>query len=260
MFKALLLTLTVPCCFCQLLIAQTNHITDNGNIGIGITSPRTMLELSGNSVERNASPFITLNNRGANTTYGTIHVLGGILGSAYRDIRDPAYVTGMWFERLPAVSGLSSGGDIVFGATTEPLLLSEALPAERMRITSIGNVLIGKSTQNNTKYKLDVDGVVRANRLVVNATGADFVFDPAYPLLSLQALDKYVQTNRHLPEIAPAAQMQQEGLDVGDHQIKLLQKIEELTLYLIEVNKTLEKQQTTINQLTNQLEALQQKK
>ncbi|GAA4316429.1 hypothetical protein [Compostibacter hankyongensis] len=103
-----------------------------------------------------------------------------------------------------------------------------------------GNVLIGKTSQTNTDYKLDVNGNVRANKVVVNTTGADFVFDSAYHLLSLKEVEDYIGRHGHLPELAPARTMQKEGLNVGDNQVKLLQKIEELTLYVIQQNKRID--------------------
>lgn len=112
-----------------------------------------------------------------------------------------------------------------------------------------GNVLIGKVTQTNANYKLDVAGNVRANKVVVNTTGADFVFDPSYDLIPLPALGKYIAEHRHLPGIKSAAEMQQEGLDVGENHTKLLQKIEELTLYIIELNKKVTEQEKKINAL-----------
>lgn len=109
----------------------------------------------------------------------------------------------------------------------------------KMAILQNGNVLIGKTTQLNSTYKLDVAGNVRSNQVVVNVTGADFVFDPRYQLSPLSELRKYIAYNRHLPEIPSAQQMQAEGLNVGENQIKLLQKVEELTLYLIDKDKQL---------------------
>ncbi|MES1159831.1 MAG: hypothetical protein ABUM51_03675, partial [Bacteroidota bacterium] len=107
----------------------------------------------------------------------------------------------------------------------------------RMSVSRNGNLLIGKTSQTNTSYLLDVAGIARANKVVVNATGADFVFDPAYQLPSLPAVASYIRKNHHLPGIEPATQMEKNGLDVGENQTKLLQKVEELTLYLIEMKK-----------------------
>jgi hypothetical protein len=122
-----------------------------------------------------------------------------------------------------------------------------------------GNVLIGKTTQVNTGYILDVNGNIRSNQIVVNTTGADFVFAPNYKMYSLPALKKYLDKNHHLPEIPSAKQMQAEGLNVGDHQIKLLQKVEELTLYLIEKDNEIKDEKEKNRQLTEKLNKLEQR-
>ncbi len=100
-----------------------------------------------------------------------------------------------------------------------------------------GNILIGKASQTNSTYKLDVAGNVRANRVTVNSTGADFVFDSAYSLPALSDLATFIEANHHLPLIPSAADMEKDGMDLGDSQTRLLQKTEELTLYAIEADK-----------------------
>jgi hypothetical protein len=67
--------------------------------------------------------------------------------------------------------------------------------------------------------------------------GADFVFEEDYELRSIEELERFVKTNLHLPEIAPAKNMEENGVLQGKMNQKLLQKIEELTLYMIEQNK-----------------------
>jgi hypothetical protein len=124
---------------------------------------------------------------------------------------------------------------------------------EDMRLTFNGNLLIGKTTQTNTSYKLDVNGNIRANKLVVNTTGADYVFDPGYHLSSLDSLNNYIKANHHLPGIEPAKQMQQQGMDVGENQKELLQKVEELTLYLIELNKRMDQKDRQIEELQREI-------
>jgi len=99
--------------------------------------------------------------------------------------------------------------------------------------------LIGETSQTNTAYKLDVNGNARIDQVVVNTTGADYVFDPGYRLIPLKELDLYLQQH-HLPGIAPAGQMQKDGLDLGDNQTRLLAKVEELTLYAIDQQKQIE--------------------
>ncbi|TAN15356.1 MAG: hypothetical protein EPN37_09555 [Chitinophagaceae bacterium] len=102
------------------------------------------------------------------------------------------------------------------------------------------NVLIGKTSQTNTSYKLDVNGNIRANQVTVNATGADYVFDPNYKLSSLDSLNNYIRLHHHLPGIPSAKEMQKSGMNVGVTETVLLKKIEELTLYVVKLQKEVE--------------------
>lgn len=89
---------------------------------------------------------------------------------------------------------------------------------------------------------------------------ADFVFDEEYKLPELDEVEKHIKEKRHLPEIASAAQMEKEGVNIGEFQIKLLQKIEELTLYTIEQNKQLKKLQENNDKLMKEMDELKSNK
>lgn len=103
-----------------------------------------------------------------------------------------------------------------------------------------GNVLVNKATQVNSTYKLDINGKIRASEIVVNTTGADFVFEKSYTLMPLDLLEQKIKADKHLPEIASAEEMQTNGVGLSELNTKLLQKTEELTLYIIELNKRIE--------------------
>ena len=100
-----------------------------------------------------------------------------------------------------------------------------------------GNVGVGVK---NPKMKLEVDGTVVAREIKVEAKTADFVFENNYQLRSLEEVETFIKDNKHLPEIAPAKEMQKNGVNQSEMNQKLLQKIEELTLYVIEQNKKTE--------------------
>lgn len=129
--------------------------------------------------------------------------------------------------------------------------------ATKMVIKNNGNVLIGQTTQVNTNYMLDVKGNVRSNAVVVNTSGADFVFRKNYRLPSLAAVALYISLNHHLPGIASAQEMQHNGLDLGENQVKLLKKIEELTLYLLDKDKQISKQQQQLDEQAQRIDKLE---
>ncbi len=104
----------------------------------------------------------------------------------------------------------------------------------RMLINSSGNVGVGTT---NPTHKLTVNGSIKAEEITVDTVGADFVFKDDYTLRSLEEVESFIESNNHLLEISSAKEMQENGVGVSELQTKLLQKIEELTLYTIEQNK-----------------------
>ena len=121
----------------------------------------------------------------------------------------------------------------------------------RLVINATGDIGIGTE---NPQTKLDVRGVISATEVRVQVlTGADHVFDDSYNLKSLSEVEQFVQENKHLPEIPSQKQMQEEGLSMNEFQIKLLQKIEELTLYVIDLKKENQHQGKLIEDLQSQL-------
>ena len=115
-----------------------------------------------------------------------------------------------------------------------------------MTILTNGNVGIGTTNPN---YKLDVNGTIRANEIIVNTTGADFVFAEDYQLRPLSEVKAFIQENKHLPEIKSAQEMQENGVGINELQTQLLQKIEELTLYIIQQEERIKQQDLRIKAL-----------
>lgn len=95
---------------------------------------------------------------------------------------------------------------------------------------------ISKTGNASLKGKLELKEIK-----VTKTPTADFVFADNYPLPKLEDLEKHIKEKRHLPEVASAAEMEREGVNIGEFQIKLLQKIEELTLYSIEQDKRIKR-------------------
>ncbi|MCC8427255.1 hypothetical protein [Mucilaginibacter sp. UR6-11] len=117
-----------------------------------------------------------------------------------------------------------------------------------------GNVGIGTTSPN---AKLAVKGTIHSQEVIVDMKVLpDYVFKPTYHLSTLLEVKTYVDQNHHLPEMPSAEQVAKDGLSLGDMNAKLLKKVEELTLYLIEENKKNENQQAQINELKQQVIAL----
>jgi hypothetical protein len=127
----------------------------------------------------------------------------------------------------------------------------------RMIISPTGNIGIG--TLITTNYKLTVEGAIAARKIrVTQSSGwADFVFEPGYKLVSLEETACFIKANKHLPDVPTASEVAKGGQDLGDMNRILLQKVEELTLHLIEINEKSKQQQEMINQLMEMVKQLQ---
>ena len=107
-----------------------------------------------------------------------------------------------------------------------------------------GNVSIGttKVTDGPTDFMLSVAGDMRAESMEVSLanTWPDYVFDKDYSLNTLSELEKFIAKNKHLPNVPSASEVETNGINLGEMDAILLQKIEELTLYVIEQEKKIE--------------------
>tara|TARA_Y100001960_G_C14681773_1_gene831574 strand:- start:479 stop:1129 length:651 start_codon:yes stop_codon:yes gene_type:complete len=114
-----------------------------------------------------------------------------------------------------------------------------------------GNVGIG--THNPGTWKLAVNGKIRAKEIKVETDWSDFVFEDHYRLPTLKEVEEFIQKNGHLKDIPSAKDVEENGVLLGEMDSKLLQKIEEMTLYIIDQNKEIEnfkklfKEQVEIN-------------
>ena len=132
--------------------------------------------------------------------------------------------------------------------------------------TTNGKLYIG-STPNYTSttgnYKLFVEGGIMTEKikvaLISTNNWADYVFEKDYNLLSLNEVEKFILKNKHLPGVKSAEELAENGLDIAEMQSKQMEKIEELTLYIIDQNKKLQQQNDEIQLLKNQMNEIIQK-
>ncbi len=95
--------------------------------------------------------------------------------------------------------------------------------------------------QNVVFFECSQAGQVKAKSIKVTLSGwSDFVFDNDRHLPSLSEVENYIKNNRHLPDIPSAKEVEDNGVDLGEMNAKLLQKVEELTLYVIDLQKQID--------------------
>lgn len=214
-----------------------------GKVGIGAETPAYSLDVEGDvrlgSVKNTINPKLII--QGPNTPIGKENyrdISFEFEGAGKSVIR--AYRETSWYSCLQFLTTWGS-----------------ATPYVRMHIANTGNVGIGTE---DPQEKLDVRGTISAAEVKVQVlTGADYVFNPDYDLKPLSEVEAFVKENKHLPEIPSEKQMQENGLSMNEFQIKLLQKIEELTLYTISQEKRLNEQQSIIEKQNKRIEQLENK-
>ncbi|RPI28443.1 MAG: hypothetical protein EHM61_05065 [Acidobacteria bacterium] len=128
-----------------------------------------------------------------------------------------------------------------------------------MVVLNTGNVGIGTSTPT---ARLDVAGDVRVRGTIVYGAPAiavpDYVFGRDYQLMPLSELEQYVTREKHLPNVPNAGEIQENGVDVGQFQMRLLEKIEELTLYTVAQAKVIDRQNSETADLKERIGVLEQ--
>ncbi|WP_340066661.1 hypothetical protein [Ascidiimonas aurantiaca] len=129
---------------------------------------------------------------------------------------------------------------------------------ETMTLTR-GSVGIG--TTNPGNYKLAVEGVIGAREVKVTLDSwSDFVFDNDYKLKNLEEVETYINENKKLPDIPSETEVVENGVNLGEMDAKLLQKIEELTLYMIKINKEvkiLRQENAELKEEINEIKSIQ---
>lgn len=156
---------------------------------------------------------------------------------------------------VPGSSPLQIGGNTGTGSISAGTCGNAALGFKsndtiRLIIQPNGRFSFGQkkiaSNHPHANAPFQFDGKIACKELVVvdPAKWADFVFADNYTVMTLSELERYYRTFKHLPGVPSADQVRSDGLNVAEVNAILLQKIEELTLYVVELNKRIDELQT----------------
>ncbi|MBM4256865.1 MAG: hypothetical protein FJ147_13335 [Deltaproteobacteria bacterium] len=175
---------------------------------------------------------------------GGIHIAGPATADVFSGIgpnpnAGPAFNFGYSGSSFGRGSGFFNVRPDASAVAPNPSLRFATVNTQRMIITNIGRVGIGTL---DPQQLLEVAGTVRAQTFQVGAQNLnvpDYVFEPDYKLLPLKQLAKFIEKEKHLPEIPSAKEIKATGLDVTELQLSLLKKVEELTLYTLQQEQQL---------------------
>jgi len=225
-----------------------NGATAETNVGIGVTNPDRQLTVEGSQAlgrfrryYGTADPFTAtfapafLFERARGTQASPSDMLpgdylgkmqfGGRVGGNYPGYGALAFIA----------SDTAQNGRFAF--------LDRDIATERVSILNTGNVGIGTTTPTE---RLHVVGNIRVTGTITYGAPEtdvpDYVFDPNCKLMTPEDLGKFVAREKHLPNVLAASEMKEKGLNLSEFQMKLLEKIEELTLYTVQQERTIREQ------------------
>jgi hypothetical protein len=210
------LSATVSAVYTDSTVYPHPYVYYNHRVGFGTPSPDQQVDIRGNiAMGRRAQSALT-RYIGLQGTDGSF---GGSAGTAGMAVSQTSggdsqlqFYTGQW------------------GSADQP----------RMTITKAGQVGIGTATPcvgSVSNCALAVKGAVRANEIIVDTGWSDYVFDAGHRVAPLSEVADYIAQNHHLPDMPSSEEVAKSGVSVGEMQSKLLAKIEELTLHLIQDEK-----------------------
>ncbi|MHB8209028.1 hypothetical protein [Mucilaginibacter sp.] len=235
-FLVLLLILTANFSFAQWTTSGNNIYYTAGAVGIGTTSPNAALTVIGTVLS--SVP-------GAGGDNNNLMLGNPSAASNTNDLR-----AGIWLDNDGRLKFRSvTGYGMAFRSTSNTF--------DILNITD-GGLSIGAQTLPSG-YSFAVNGNAIATSFTVQAYAnwPDYVFKSGYKLPPLNLVKAYIDQNHHLPDVPSAEQVAKDGFNLGDMNKVTMQKVEELTLYLIEKDEKINEQQKQINEQGKRLEKLE---
>ena len=219
-----------------------------------VDTPQTLSQ-TGNTV--------TLSNGGGSFTMPNTSVTAGTnvtvtgSGSSVSPYVVSAADTSLYANNGTINSATTTNGNRVVTMNNSNIWFQSAAADTNSKIY-IGTTATYPSTTGN--YKLYVEGGILTEKVKValrsTANWADYVFEKNYDLMPLKNVEEYIAIHKHLPGIDSASELAKNGLDLAEMQAKHMAKIEEMMLYIIDQNKTIEKNIKDIEELKKQVKVL----
>ncbi|MBV6645971.1 MAG: hypothetical protein KI790_11005 [Cyclobacteriaceae bacterium] len=246
-------------CFAQ-WTDSGSELTTSDNVSIGVTGNGSMLSVGGGS---NGKPIVSVNNTwGSYNDYPennrpftlrrhasdnesiSTFVQDGVVFHHYRNDETSSKMIYRFVN-----TDTESGGGINANATV-PLTLYGSSAGGKVAINS-------QSVPSGYHFAVDGKAIMEEVNVRVSESWPDYVFAENYELRSLEETESFIRTYHRLPEMPSAKQVEEEGIELGEMNRLLLEKVEELTLHVIELLEKLKTQERKNQLLERRLEVLE---
>jgi len=226
----------------------SNYYFGSGNVGIGTTTPQAVLDVAKTLNSGDLGSVLARLPEGNSTGGGTYLGVKGYdtqLTGTITNINDVKSFSiehsfyGVTNSSINFLRGGGEGGGSISFNTYDN--------TERMRILYNGNVAIGTTDPKGYKFAVAGSAIAESMTVKLQANWPDVVFKKDYTLMPLSDVKTYIDKNQHLPEIPAAAEVEKDGVNLGEMNRLLVKKVEELTLYLIEQQKEIDQLKAKIN-------------